>query len=108
MARPASLYSDPSLTQGHSDILEYQIRSSRPGMAHFANTGPLGRTCAECQHFGYYQQRRDAAGNPTGATFRRNGCEKFHELTGKHGPAVPPSAAACKYFQPKDDEPQSA
>ena len=106
MARLTPLHSDPSLTRGHSDILEYQIRSSHPGMAHFANTGPLGRTCAECKHLGYHQQRRDAAGNLTATTFRRNGCEKFHELTGKHGPAVPLSAAACKYFRPKDDEPR--
>src|SRR5262245_1049479 len=102
MARLSRLNLTPNLTRGHSDVLEHQIRTSYSGMAHFANSGPLGRTCAQCAHLGYYQQRRDAAGNLTNATFRRGGCQKFFELTGKHGPAVPPSACACKYFQLKD------
>jgi hypothetical protein len=35
-------------------------------------------------------------------------CEKFRELTGKLGPAIPSNAAACKYFsRKKEDENQN-
>jgi hypothetical protein len=104
MARLTPLNPTPNLTRGYSETLEHQIRTSYPGMAHFANTGPFGAICAQCAHLGYHQQRRDAAGNLVNATFRRGGCKKFFELTGKHGPAVPPSASACKYFQPKEEQ----
>jgi hypothetical protein len=94
----------PHLTSGYDEILAHQIRTTQPGMAHFANSGPFGTTCGQCQHLAYYQQRRDAAGNLIGAKFRRDGCRKFFELTGKHGPLVPANAAACKYFERKEKE----
>ena len=87
------------------EILAYQIRTTRPGMAHWANSGPFGATCGECAHFGCRKQVRDAAGNIVSTTRVKGGCAKFLALTGKHGPAVPPSTPACKYFERPDGPP---
>jgi hypothetical protein len=81
-----------------SEMLEYQLRTTHAGMAHFANTGPLGATCGECVFRGYHNQIRNNAGRLRQGVHRR-GCEKFYQLTGKHGDIVPASAAACKYFE---------
>ena len=97
----ARLTLTPNLTSGHSDELAQQIRATYEGQAYFANTGPFGATCHECIFWGYYQQRRDRAGNSTKTTFR-NGCAKYHALTGKHGAVVPATAPACRYFERKE------
>ena len=90
------------MTSGYDAILTHQIRTTRPGMAHWANSGPFGATCGQCAHFGYWKQVRNAAGNIAKTTRINGGCAKFLALTGKHGPAVPANAAACKYFQRKE------
>jgi hypothetical protein len=90
------------LTQGHSDTIARQIRTTHRGMAHFANTGPFGATCGECIYLGYFRQHFTKAGDPIKAT-HHGGCRKFHELTGEHGPVVPKHAAACRHFKRKED-----
>jgi hypothetical protein len=94
------------LTAGHDPVLSAQIAKTRPGMAHWAATGPFGCTCADCGHLSYWQQIRDAAGN-TVTTKRRHGCAKFFALTGRHGAAVPRNTEACRYFAPRDDNASS-
>ena len=91
------------LTQGYAPELAAQIRQSRPGMAHFAATGPFGATCGECLHFGSWKQIRGAAGNVVNTTRVKGGCAKFLALTGKHGPALPPNTPACRYFERTDN-----
>jgi hypothetical protein len=91
-----------SLTSIHSEQLEHQLRTTHRGMAHFANTGPFGRTCSECAYWGYYKEIRDRDGVLLKAT-HRHGCKKFLELTGQHGNIVPASAAACRYFECRSD-----
>ena len=86
---------NPFLTTGHLPELVAQIRQSRPGMAHFA------ATCGQCAYLGYWRQRRSANGD-TVKTERTGGCEKFHQLTGKHGAVVPPGTEACRYFQRRE------
>jgi len=86
------------LTRGYSETLEYQLRSTHRGQAHFGNTGPLGANCGECEFLGYYQKHFNKAGD-TVRTSYRGGCQKFFELTGKHGAIVPTSAPACRYFK---------
>ena len=92
------------LTSGYAPELTAQIRQTRPGQAHFANSGPFGATCGECVHLGYWKQARNAAGEIVNTT-RVKGCAKFHALTGKHGPALPPGTPACKYFERTDAPP---
>ena len=92
----------PHLTAGYDPVLTAQIAKTRPGMAHWAGSGPFGRTCGDCSYLTYWQQIRNAAGNNVG-TKQRHGCAKFRELTGRHGPVVPKHAEACRYFAPRDE-----
>ena len=89
------------LTAGYSPELTTQIRRSREGQAHFAGTGPFAATCGECAFLGYWKQVRNASGD-TVKSQRTGGCEKFFQLTGKHGPVVPPRTEACRYFQRRE------
>ena len=91
------------LTPGHPDALAHQIRTTHPGQAHFANTGPSGATCGKCVFLGYHRQIRNRSGDTVRSVGYR-GCGKFYELTGRHGPVVPAHAAACRYFQRKEEE----
>jgi len=75
-------------------------------MAHWAASGSLGRTCAECAYLGYQQQVQNATGVVV-ATKQRYGCEKFLTLTGRHGATVPKRTEACRYFAPRDDNASS-
>jgi hypothetical protein len=88
------------LTKGYSDIIEHQIRATRPGQAHFADTGPFGTTCGECAFLGYFKIRRTAAGDAI-KTKRVQACAKFHELTGKHGAVLPVDTPSCRHFERK-------
>jgi hypothetical protein len=94
------MHNTPNLTKVHSDVLEHQIRTTRPGMAHFANTGPFGATCGECVFLGYAKVRRTTRGDVV-KTKHVQACAKFHELTGKHGAFLPVTTAACRYFERK-------
>jgi hypothetical protein len=89
------------LTVGYSPELTMQIRRSREGQAHFAGTGPFGATCGECVYLGYWRQRRNGSGEIV-KTERDGGCEKFYQLTGKHGPAVPAGTEACRHFERRE------
>jgi len=93
----------PHLTVGHDPELAAQIARTRAGMAHWAASGPLGRTCADCSYLTYWQQIRNAAGNIV-ATKRCRGCAKFFALTGRHGPVVSKHTEACRHFEPRDDD----
>ena len=89
------------LTAGYAPELARQINRSREGQAHFAGTGPFGATCGECIFLGYWKKIRTASLD-TVRSQRVGGCEKFHQLTGKHGPVVPPGTDACRYFQRRE------
>jgi hypothetical protein len=93
----------PHLTEGYEPTLAMQIKRSRPGMAHFAATGPFGTTCKECIYLGDWKQTRNASGEIV-STKRWGGCRKFRELTGKHGDAVPPGTESCRYFLRRESD----
>ena len=71
------------------------------GMAHWAGSGPKGKSCRQCISWdncgadpGYY-----AAGGKHRGALKPRSCRKYQELmAGEIGPAVPHNAAACKYF----------
>ncbi len=67
---------------------------AKPGMAHFAGTGPAGKTCGVCVYRGYYRNKYDAK--------KHYGCQKFRTLTGRNGPAVDAAYQACRYFEQKE------
>ena len=93
----------PNLTPGYSDVLEHQIRTTRPGMAHFANTGPFGTICGECAHWGHHKTRRTPAGDAI-KTQHVRACAKYHELTGKHGAVLPANTPSCRHFERRETE----
>jgi hypothetical protein len=90
------------LTQGYSDEVAFQIRRTHIGMASWAATGPFGRTCGECKHYGCWKQVRDASGELVKTAFQSSRCAMFRQLTGKVGAAVPSSAEACRHFAPAE------
>lgn len=94
------------MTKALPDELEAQIAVTNPGMAYFADTGPFGRTCADCAFLGYRRESSkthwsDDLQMEVAKNYRWGGCEKFMRLTGRHGPPVPPESLACKYFEAK-------
>jgi hypothetical protein len=70
-----------------------------PGQAHFAGTGPTGKTCGECKFKGYRRRIVKKSGEFSKAVTSA-GCAKFFELTRTHGPAISKFQQACKYFEP--------
>lgn len=64
--------------------------SARPGMAHFAGTGPVGKQCGGCALLKTIEGRN---------TLYR--CIKFQQLTGKQGNCIRREFEACKYFEPR-------
>jgi hypothetical protein len=58
------------------------------GQAHFALSGPPGKTCGDCRHFA------DERG-------QRGRCQKFTHLTDRIGKPYPAYARSCKYFEEK-------
>ena len=78
-----------------------QTPTGRQGASSWAATGPFGATCGDCVFLGYWKQIRNAAGD-TVKSQRAGGCEKFFQLTAKHGPVVPSGTEACRHFQRRE------
>lgn len=77
-----------------------------PGMAHFANTGPYGKTCGGCRFRGLYRESQKATWNEANQdfvhkTYRTTQCQMFKKLCGEYGAAVKKDYPACKYFEEK-------
>jgi hypothetical protein len=87
------------LTDGYAQELAAAIRATKPGQAHWADSGPFGATCGDCVHYGYRRRKYNHAGDIVKTTLRPNACGKFQSLTGKHGPDFSEATPACKYFE---------
>jgi hypothetical protein len=88
------------LTAGYSLKLAAQMRATKLGQAHWSGTSPAGKTCGDCDCLGYWKQCHNANGDLVKSE-RTGGCERYHQLTGIHGPVVPATAGACRHFEPK-------
>jgi len=83
----------PVLDVNLTDLDTHQ-KQSEPGMAHFAGTGPRGKTCGNCVFWGYKRETgRFKSMKPVEA------CQKYFNLTGKHGPTIKAALLSCKYFE---------
>lgn len=88
---------------------EFERRRSQtfPGMAHFANTGPSGKTCRECQHWG--GGRASDYTSPTGrfhGLIKNHPCSRYESMmNGVTGPGVPADAQSCKHFSENPEPP---
>jgi hypothetical protein len=93
------MHNSDHLTRGYGPALASQIARTKPGQAHWADTGPFATVCKDCAHYGYHRQGYKRGGGTLTTTFRPRACGKFHSLTGKHGPNFPEDTLACKYFE---------
>jgi len=74
--------------QNLTDVSGQQAITS-PGMAHWAGTGPRGKTCGNCA----YLKTKTVA-------FVTGHCDKYRQMMRNEGPAIPARSLACKYFEP--------
>lgn len=68
------------------------VKATIPGMAHWAGTGPRGKTCGECE---FLVSISVGVGRSTR-------CEKYQQMmNGKVGSKkIPEVTPSCKYFEP--------
>jgi hypothetical protein len=93
---------DPKKISSKLTMTTTEQRASHKGMAHFAGTGPNGRTCRECSHWDQHGAR-----NKYDTKLKDERCKKFSALAqGKKGQAVPADAFACKYFDLNPNAPE--
>lgn len=89
-------------TSDHDDYSE----NTYPGMASWGGTGPRGKCCIDCPHWGdelkYRPKRRvrktrlgDVGSIPESAHAR---CGKYRDTMGREGPAIPGHALSCGRF----------
>lgn len=68
-------------------------------MAHFAGTGPQGKTCRECVFWKHTQYDYRAKNGKYGGQIKPAVCGRYRQMTGAEGSKVPDDARACKYFE---------
>lgn len=71
------------------------------GQAHFAGSGPVGRTCRECHHWAWSAQ---VDGWSTFAGPNPARCVQYKMLMRAWGRKVPHSAFACRHFDLRENE----
>jgi hypothetical protein len=80
----------------------------KPGMAFFVGTGPLGKTCGDCAHRGYWRPAKDKFNPRTQLLeekhYRTQACRKYFELSMRHGLPVKADWAACKYWEGRPEK----
>ena len=75
------------LTRGDA-LFESALKRTHSGQAHLAGTGPAGAICGTCQFYGYFRNAK--------STKR---CAMYLRFAHRHGPVIPPDAAACRHFE---------
>ncbi|MCK1671064.1 hypothetical protein [Bradyrhizobium sp. 150] len=94
---------DPKKISAKLTMTSQEQRLSHKGMAHFAGTGPNGRTCRECIHWDHF----NGSYRKTDGRISKAPCKMFTELTrGTKGMPVPDDAMACRYFEFNSSAPE--
>lgn len=89
--------SDAHLTEPNPQLAEWQ-RKTPNGMAHWAGTGPEGKTCRECEHW-QHEKRYYAKRGLQRGTLKPARCRKYKTMmNGQTGGEIPHDARSCKYF----------
>lgn len=73
-------------------------RATHPGMAHFAGSGPRGKTCRECIFWAHGPHDYRAKGGKYRGLIEPAICKKYQSFMQHEGSKIPDDAAACKYF----------
>lgn len=94
----------PNLTAGYDAETVHRLRRTVPGMAHFAGSGPDGKTCRQCEHWSFSDYYAKAS--LSGRLLKPGPCAKWKRLmqTSVNKP-VPHNTAACRFFEQADKPP---
>lgn len=95
---------DVPLTVLDRDFNE-MVRNTPSGMAHWAGTGPKGRTCRECLYFGGPPGSKPEYN--THGLLKKAKCLQYTTLSHRDGRPIPHDSAACKFFHENDKPPPS-
>ena len=90
------------LTEAPVDQL---ARASYPGMAHFAGTGPRGKTCRECTFWAHGPHDYRAKNGKYRGAIEPAVCKKYKQITLQEGSRVPDEAMACRWFEQNENPP---
>lgn len=90
------------LTEAPADRL---ARATHPGMAHFAGTGPSGKTCRECNFWAHGAHDHRSKNGKYHGLIEPARCKKFQQITLREGAKVPDDATACRYFDQNPEPP---
>jgi hypothetical protein len=66
--------------------LEAAYRATPPGMAHWAGSGPVGRTCGQCLYL-------------VGHKRKHHRCYKYFQLMGRWSGEIARVTASCRHFE---------
>jgi hypothetical protein len=80
-------------------------RASHPGMAHFAGTGPQGKTCRECVFWAHGPHDYRAKNGKYRGLIEPAKCNKYQQITTQAGAKVPDEAMSCRYFEQNEAPP---
>lgn len=84
----------PHMTIAQGDEVARMQAMSVPGIAHWAGSGPEGKTCRECTFWSCSKSYKRNEGQ-----LEPRRCRKFPRLSGGTlGAGVPHDTAACKWF----------
>lgn len=100
-----TLFQDPiqdHLTAAPADAM---ARASYPGMAHFAGTGPRGKTCRECMFWEHGPHDYRSKNGKYRGLIEPARCMRYRQITLQEGQKVPDEAMACKYFDQNAEPP---
>lgn len=81
-------------------------RASYAGMAHFAGTGPAGKTCRECAFWAHGPYDYRAKVGKYRGLIEPATCNKYRRITTRTGSKVPDDAMACRYFEQNQAVPE--
>jgi hypothetical protein len=74
--------------------LDKKVRSTVPGMAHWAGTGPEGATCGGCCYHVAISGRRKRT---------KMRCQRYQILMGRTGANdIPKQTEACRHFRARE------
>lgn len=80
---------------------EAALSKTHAGQAHFAGTGPDGKSCRQCVHWafaGHYAIR-----SHHGGALKPAPCGQFKRMMNAAGAPVPAKAKACRFFSELED-----
>ena len=87
---------------GHGHHIRYKDPGQQPtiGMAFFAGTGPEGKYCKDCDHYGDLPVYRKKGG--TLQRYEKGACAKAAQMSeGRVQRGGIAANRSCKYFEPK-------